>query len=74
MRWSDDNRGGDIASAAPIPLSGRRGFAYVLFLPVRRAKERPKIYLTLTFGLGSQKRSPRIDVSTEPYPGRLITC
>ena len=26
--------------------------------------------MTVTFGLGYGQESPRIDVSTEPYPGR----
>ena len=26
--------------------------------------------MTVTFGLGYRKESPRIDVATEPYPGR----
>ena len=40
------------------------------FLPVRRAKERPEVWLTVTFGLGYRKESPRIDAATEPYPNR----
>ena len=26
--------------------------------------------MTVTFGLGCRKESPRIDVATQPYPGR----
>ena len=28
------------------------------------------MFLTVTFGLGYRKESPRIDAATEPYPGR----
>ena len=47
-----------------------RGFAFVSFTPCRRAKERPPVWMTVTFGLGYRKESPRIDVATDPYPGR----
>lgn len=48
-----------------------RGFAVVSFLPVRKAKERPEIYIVVTFGLGYRVDSPRIDAAVEPYPGRF---
>lgn len=53
-----------------IAFSNRHGFAFVSFLPVRRAKDRPEVYITVTFGLGYQKGSPRIDAAVEPYPNR----
>ncbi len=53
-----------------ITFAGKRGFAFVSFNPCRRAKERPPVWLTISFGLGYQKQSPRIDVATQPYPGR----
>ena len=53
-----------------ITFYNRHNFAFVSFLPVRKAKERPKVYITVTFGLSYQKESPRIDVATEPYPNR----
>ncbi len=53
-----------------ITFSNRYNFACVSFLPVRKAKERPKVYITVTFGLGRKEESPRIDQSTEAYPGR----
>ena len=40
------------------------------FNPCRKAKDRPAVWMTVTFGLGCRKESPRIDVATEPYPGR----
>ena len=45
-------------------------FAAVSFTPVRRAKDRPEHFLTVTFGLCYKAASPRIDAATEPYPGR----
>ena len=59
-------------SKTQISFSNKQGFAFVSFNPCRRAKERPAIWMTISFGLGYQKQSPRIDVATEPYPGRWI--
>ena len=53
-----------------ITFAGRRGFAFVSFNPCRRAKERPAAWMTVSFGLGYRKEAERIDVATEPYPGR----
>lgn len=53
-----------------IAFSNRHNFAFVSFLPVRKAKERPEVYLVVTFGLGYRAESPRIDAAAEPYPGR----
>lgn len=53
-----------------ITFSNRHNFAFVSFLPVRKAKERPKVYIVVTFGLGYRIQSPRIDGAVEPYPGR----
>ena len=53
-----------------ITFAGRRGFAFVSFNPCRKAKDRPAVWMTVTFGLGYHKESPRIDVATQPYPGR----
>ena len=47
-----------------------RMFAAVSFTPVRKAKDRPDPYLTITFGLPYRKESARIDVAVEPYPNR----
>ena len=57
-------------SKTQISFSNKRGFAFVSFNPCRRVKERPEIWMTVSFGLGYQKQSPRIDVATEPYPNR----
>ena len=48
----------------------RHMFAAVSFTPVRKAKDRPEPFLTVTFGLPYRVTSQRIDASAEPYPGR----
>ena len=53
-----------------ISFFTRRMFAAISFTPVRRAKDRPDPFLTVTFGLSYRKESVRIDVATEPYPNR----
>lgn len=53
-----------------IAFSNRHNFAFVSFLPARKAKDRPKVFITVTFGLNYKKESPRIDAATEPYPNR----
>lgn len=45
-------------------------FACVSFAKVRKAKDRPKTYMVVTFGLEHRAESPRIDIATEPYPNR----
>ena len=57
-------------SKTQITFANKRGFAFVSFNPCRRAKDRPAVWVTISFGLGYRKESPRIDVATEPYPGR----
>ena len=53
-----------------ITFANKRGFAFVSFNPCRKAKERPAVWMTVSFGLGYCKESSRIDVATEAYPGR----
>ena len=53
-----------------ISFFDRRMFAAASFAPVRKAKERPKSFLTITFGLPYRKESDRIDVAVEAYPNR----
>ena len=53
-----------------ITFLNRHNFAFVSFLPVRRAKERPAEYITVSFGLDYRKESSRIDAASEPYPSR----
>jgi hypothetical protein len=52
-----------------ISFSNRYGFAYVS-LPFRKMKNRPDVYIILTFGLGYKMNQGRIAESVEPYPGR----
>ncbi len=54
-----------------IAFSNRHNFAFVSFLPVRKAKERSEVYIVVTFGLGYRLESPRVDAAVEPYPGRF---
>ena len=53
-----------------ISFFSRYLFAAVSFAPVRRAKERPDPFLTVSFGLPYRKVSARIDAAAEAYPGR----
>lgn len=48
----------------------RGALPFVSLLPLRKKKERPEVYIVVTFGLGHQAISPRIDAASEPYPGR----
>ena len=57
-------------SKTQISFSNKRGFAFVSFNPCRSAKERPDVWMTVTFGLSYRKESSRIDAATEPYPNR----
>lgn len=57
-------------SKTQISFTNKRGFAFVSFNPCRKAADRPKTWLTVTFGLGYRKESSRIDVAVEPYPNR----
>lgn len=53
-----------------ITFANKRGFAFVSFNPCRKAKDRPAVWMTVTFGLGYRKESSRIDAETEAYPNR----
>lgn len=48
----------------------KRQFGCASLLAVRRKKELPSPYLTVTFGLAYPVEHSRIAVKTEPYPGR----
>lgn len=58
------------ASKTQISFIMKHGFAFVSFNPCRKAAQRPPVWLTVTFGLGYRKESPRIDIAVEPYPNR----
>ena len=51
-----------------ISFSNKRGFAFASFWPCRKANDRPKTWLTVSFGHDRKVESPRINVATEPYP------
>ena len=53
-----------------ISFFTKRMFAAASFAPVRKAKDRPEPFLTVTFGLRRRAASPRIDAAVEAYPGR----
>ena len=53
-----------------ITFTNPRVFAAVSFLPVRKKAGRPEHYITVTLGLNRRLDSPRVDASSEPYPGR----
>lgn len=53
-----------------ISFFSRHMYAAVSFAPVRRVKNRPDPFLTITFGMPYRKESTRIDVAVEPYPNR----
>ena len=57
-------------SKTQISFSNKRGFAFASFNPCRRSKDRPSVWMTVSFGLEYRKDSPRIDMATEPYPNR----
>lgn len=52
-----------------IALSNKHGFAFV-WLPPRKIKGRPAVYLIISFGLPHRLESPRIVEAVEPYPNR----
>ena len=53
-----------------ITFANRRVFACASFLPARKSPDRPRDFLTVTFGLPCRREELRIDVATEPYPNR----
>ena len=57
-------------SKTQIGFYNRRLFACVSFARVKRARDLPDPWLTVTFGLDHRVENPRIAVATEPYPRR----
>ena len=56
-----------------ISFYNRHMFACTSFLRVKKKRELPNPYLTVTLGLPYPLVSPRVAVKTEPYPGRWTT-
>lgn len=52
-----------------IAFSDKRNFALV-WLPIRKMKDRPDVYIIVSFFLPSCSNSSRIVQAVEPYPGR----
>jgi len=52
-----------------ISLSNRHNFAFV-WLPHRKVRGRPDVYIVVSFGLGHPIHDARIAEMTEPYPNR----
>ena len=57
-------------SKTQIGFYNRRLFACASFARVKKAKDLPAPWLTVTFGLDHRVESPRIAAATEPYPRR----
>ena len=53
-----------------ITYSNRHVFACISFLKVRKASQRPPVYIVVTFGLAHKLDSSRIEAAVEAYPGR----
>ena len=53
-----------------ISFYTRHLFACVSFAAVRKARERPPVWLVVTLGLTRRLDTPRVDAAVEPYPGR----
>ncbi|HHU07853.1 MAG TPA: hypothetical protein GXZ59_05860 [Clostridiaceae bacterium] len=58
-----------IIQKSQIAFYDKHNFAFV-WLPIRRMKNRPEIYIIVSFVLAYRLDSPRIIESTEPYPNR----
>ncbi len=54
-----------------ISFSNKYPFAYV-WLPIRKMKNRPEIYIVVSFVLPDQLESPRIVEATQSYPNRWV--
>jgi len=57
-------------SKTQITFANKYGFAFVSFNPCRKAADRPKVWITVSFGLGYRNTSGRVDSATEAFPGR----
>lgn len=59
------------AKKTQISFGTIRKFAWV-WLPVRKMKNRPELYIVLSFALEHPVRSPRIVEIVEPYPHHFM--
>lgn len=51
-----------------ITFANKRGFAFISFNPCRKSKDRPAVWMTVTFGLGYRKESPESMWRPNPTP------
>jgi predicted transport protein len=54
-----------------ITFYDKYNFAFV-WLPIRKMRGRPEVYVIMSFDLGRQETNPRIVQSVETYPGRWV--
>lgn len=52
-----------------ISFVNKHPFVFV-WLPIRKIKNRPEVYVIVSFGSSRPIKSPRIEESVEPYPNR----
>jgi len=52
-----------------VSFSTKRGFVWI-WLPIMKVRNRPDVYIVLSFGLETRIESPRIEEAVEPYPNR----
>ncbi len=57
-------------SKSQISFYNKHLFACVSFAKVRKKRDCPASYIVVTFGLAYKLESPRVEISTEPYPNR----
>ena len=53
-----------------ITFYNKHLFGCVSYIRVRKKAQLPPCWLVLTLGLARRLESPRVDIATEPYPGR----
>lgn len=53
-----------------ISFYNKHLFACVSFTQIRKKKDCPANFIVVTFGLKYKLQSPRIEITTEPYPQR----
>lgn len=71
MEWLDNTYGNVAVKVGKTSLSLRNRYVFAsVSLPWRKVKGWPERYLLLSVGLSHKKESPRVRVSTEPYPNR----
>lgn len=52
-----------------ITFCSKRNFLFV-WLPIHKIKNRPEVYIVVSFGFDHRVIDPRIENATEPYPNR----